>query len=158
MKGRKPTPPNLKVLAGNPGRRPVPETPESPLLENNDPPPAWLHPYAQEFYTEIITITSGMRVATEADRLGITALAQSLAEVKIAHERMNEEGRVLMDLKGNPHRNPYAVHAAQFIAFVRQFITEYGMTPCSRARLISKAEGEENPLAAFLNRKNNGGT
>lgn len=153
MKGRKPTPPNLKVLSGNPGKRPLPDVPDSPLLNPDDAPPAWLHPYAQEFYQEILRITSGMRVATEADRLGITALAQSLAEVKIAHERMNEEGRVLMDLKGNVQRNPYAVHAAQFIAFVRQFITEYGMTPCSRARLISKAEGEESPLAAFLNRK-----
>lgn len=156
MKGRKPTPPNLKLLAGNPGKRPVQETPDSPPISADDAPPGWLHPDAQAFYKEIAAITSGMKVATEADRFGMVALAQALAEVKIAHEAMNAEGRVVPTGNGGVTRNPYAVHAAQFIAFVRQFITEYGMTPCSRARLIAKAEGEENPLAAFLNKKKQG--
>jgi P27 family predicted phage terminase small subunit len=151
MKGRKPTPNNLKLLAGNPGKRAIEAEPESPLLPSDDEPPAWLHDDAKQFYREILQTLSTMRVATEADRLGIIALAQSLAEVKIAHEQMNKYGRVIKDKSGGATRNPYAVHAAQFIAFVRQFITEYGLTPCSRARLIAKAEGgEEDPFTKYL--------
>lgn len=151
MKGRKPTPPNLKLLAGNPGRRPLQDVPESPALQANDAPPEWLHPDAQDFYREIVNITTGMKVATAADRFGMIALAQALAEVKIAHENMNRFGRVIKDKSGGAQRNPYSVHAAQFIAFVRQFITEYGMTPCSRARLIARAEqGEEDAFTSYM--------
>ena len=153
MKGRKPTPAALKVLAGNPGRRPIPNEPESAPLPSDDQPPEWLHDYAKDFYRDILDVVTGMGVATEADRLGIITLAQSLAEVKIANENMNKFGRVIKNSKGGAERNPYAVHAVQFIAFVRQFITEYGMTPCSRAKLTAKATDESNPLADFLNRK-----
>jgi P27 family predicted phage terminase small subunit len=151
MKGRKPTPPPLKLLNGNPGKRPIEQEPESPLLPADDSPPEWLHPDAQGFYREIVGLVNSMKVGTEADRLGIVALAQSLAEVKIAHEQMNRYGRVIKDKSGGATRNPYAVHAAQFIGFVRQFITEYGLTPCSRARLIAKAEGgEEDPFSKYM--------
>jgi P27 family predicted phage terminase small subunit len=150
MKGRKPTPPPLKLLAGNPGKRAIDDVPESPLLEAGDEPPDWLHDDAKEFYREITGLVTSMRVGTEADRLGMVALAQALAEVKIAHENMNKFGRVIKG-KSGPERNPYAIHAAQFIGFVRQFITEYGMTPCSRARLTAKAEGgESDPLQKYL--------
>lgn len=151
MKGRKPTPTPLKLLAGNPGKRAVEDTPESPPLPPEDEPPPWLHEDAKEFYREIASIVSGMRVGTEADRFGMVALAQALAEVKIAHEQMNKYGRVIKDKSGGAQRNPYAVHSAQYLQFVRQFITEYGMTPCSRARLIAKAEGgEEDAFSAYL--------
>ena len=150
MKGRKPTPASLKLLNGNPGRRPVNEEPESPRIEADDPPPTWLHEDAQAFYRDVVQILSDMGIATVADRLAIIGLAQALAEVKIAHEAMNKFGRVIKDKSGGAQRNPYAVLSAQFLAFVRQFITEFGMTPCSRARLTAKAAGEEDPFDAFL--------
>lgn len=153
MKGRKPTPASLKLLNGNPGRRPVNEEPETPALLPDDQPPAWLHEDAQAFYREVVGILTDMGIAQVADRLAISALAQSLAEVKIAHEAMNKFGRVIKDKSGGAQRNPYAVHSAQFLAFVRQFITEFGMTPCSRARLTAKAQGEEDPFEQFLKKK-----
>lgn len=143
MKGRKPTPPSLKLLSGNPGKRTIQDTPESPLLSEHDAPPEWLHDDAKAFYREVTSLLTGMRVATEADKLGIIALSQALAEVKIAHQEMNKYGRVVKSKNGGAERNPYAIHSAQFLAFVRQFITEYGMTPCSRARLIAKASDDE---------------
>lgn len=154
MKGRKPTPPSLKLLAGNPGKRPMPDTPDSPLLSDIDEPPDWLHDDAKGFYREVVKLLTGMRVATEADKLGIVALSQALAEVKIAHKEMNKYGRVIKSKGGGAERNPYAIHSAQFLGFVRQFITEYGMTPCSRARLIAKAsEGEEDAFSKYMSGK-----
>ena len=140
-------------MLANPGRRPIPNEPESPPLAADNQPPEWLHDYAKEFYRDILSVVTGMGVATEADRLGIVTLSQSLAEVKIANENMNRDGRVIINSIGGADKNPYAINVAQFIGFVRQFIMEYGMTPCSRARLVAKATEESNPLADFLNRK-----
>ena len=128
-------------------------SPRAPCSRLATRPPDWLHDDAKAFYADVVKTLVQMGVATEADRLGIVALAQSLCEVKIAHEQMNKIGRLVKNSKGGAERNPYAIHSVQFLAFVRQFITEYGMTPCSRARLVAKAtDGGENPLANFLNR------
>jgi P27 family predicted phage terminase small subunit len=153
MKGRKPTPTNLKLLAGNPGRRPLDDEPVSPALTLDDEPPSWLHDYGKEFYRDVVKTLVDMGVGTQADRLGIAALAQALAEVRFSTEKMNEFGRVIKNAKGGAERNPYAVHNVQYLSFVRQFVMEYGLTPCARARLTLKATGEkDDSLASFLNR------
>jgi len=150
--GRKETPTKLKILRGNPGRRPINESePDSPLI--NPEPPEWLNEGGREFWEECCSVLVPMRHVTEADRAALGTLAMALAELKNAREKMDSVGRTVTFETGAEQVSPYVTIFFKAMTHVKALLCEFGMTPSSRSRIVAKAKGEkEDPFEKFMSR------
>jgi phage terminase small subunit len=61
IRGRKPKPPHLKLVAGNPGRRPIPDAGPDP--GGKPSMPAWLEGRGAELWREVFSFASWLTVA-----------------------------------------------------------------------------------------------
>jgi phage terminase small subunit len=72
MKGRKPTPTMLKVLSGNPGKRPLNE--REPAAPQGVPePPEWLDDEAKAEWARVTVDLAAMGLLSQADRPALAA-------------------------------------------------------------------------------------
>lgn len=112
MAGRPRKPSPIRVLEGNPARRPIPPDLESPDVADPSQYPDWLiSPRAQGFWLEMAPLLASIRVLTETDR-------HALALWCAAMDRYLD----------NPSKDNTAV--------VLRLLTELGMTPASRSKVV----------------------
>lgn len=149
-KGRKPTPTALKLLQGNPGRRPI-NGEEPQFQEGTGEPPEWLNKEQRNFWAEVYPLLHGARVITSADEQALAHLCIALAEVRAATETLEAQGRYQVNDQGMIKVHP-AVHVLNnALSASKSLMSEFGMTPASRTKIKALAGvEEENPLLKFL--------
>ncbi len=134
MRGRKPKPTKMKVLAGNPGKRP---------LNKNEPQPKSSIPDCPKFLTKeavlewkrITLELSVLGVLARIDRAALAAYCQVWARWAKAEDKLNQDGEVTLTEKGNEIQNPYLAIANKCLKQMREYLIEFGMTPSSRSRI-----------------------
>lgn len=143
MPGRKPKSTALKLINGNPGRRPL-NTAE-PQYESGIPDkPKWFHIYASEEWDRLTGNLNGQRVFTKND-LGI------LVSVCVAYEQMRETLAIIKalgrsytveDMGGNTHykARPECVRFETAQKEYRTLLSEIGFTPSSRSKIKTLPE------------------
>jgi P27 family predicted phage terminase small subunit len=151
-RGRRPVPTQLKVVRGNPGKRPLPEDePEAaPLVSDADIPP-YLSDAARAHWH---TVAEQLREAKLLGRVDSHALAlycEAFARWRDANDQIATFGPVVVSPRsGFPVQSPYLGIANKAHEQMCKLLIEFGMTPSARAR-VSKVEGEEtDPYAAFV--------
>lgn len=142
VRGRKPKPTHLKVLSGNPGRRPLSES--EPKPQPVAPPcPRWLPKDAKAKWKEL---------APELERLGLLtavdgpAFAMTLLHYAIAVEaakRINAEGITAVDERGLPRKHPLHQVLRDHSTSFRAYLAEFGLSPSSRVRLALPGQEDE---------------
>ena len=136
VRGRKPTASVLKILRGNPGRRPL--NPDEPQPEALDPvcPPELLEPPARAEWERAIVRAIATGHVTAADRalaiahceLWATWLSQLADAVRHPH--------VIAAGKNNyPMPNPARVMANKTLQLLAQVDEKLGFSPTSRSRV-----------------------
>lgn len=138
--GPPPKPTALKLLDGNPGKRPLNNREPKPQVRLPRPP-AEISVAARREYFRLGRMLARLGVMTEADGMGLAALVQSWARWLEAQRVLNpiqfvtKEGE---NIVVNPLLKPLlrASHDAQE-EYVR-LLSEFGLTPASRSRI--KAE------------------
>ena len=157
IRGRKPKPTYLKVITGNPGRRPLNQNEIQPPRRKSVPkPPAHLLPEAKAEWKRLAPSLSLLGILSDLDLSPFAAYCQSYARW-IQAERMlsglaeqDASGRDALLIKtraGGVAANP-AVWIARNAAndFLR-YAAEFGFTPSSRTRVhttvATAATGEE---------------
>ena len=132
MPATKPT--VLKVLEGNPGKRPI--TPNEPKPAPVAPPmPDDLAPKARAFWEHTVPQLEKLGLATEVDGPALELLSVHYA-VAVEAARLIEEqgimakGRHRQDIK-HPALQTLRDHSSSFL----RYLTQFGMTPASRSRL-----------------------
>jgi P27 family predicted phage terminase small subunit len=162
MKGRKPTPPNLKVVTGNPGHREIPAGPDvAPAIPTK---PTHLNGLAAQVWDEIapelltahlINPLCGAILAVHCD-----AIAEYVHAKQMIERPADQGGGYLVKTpNGYEVQSPWV--AIMNKAFERMMKTgvEFGMTPSSLARVSGSPQmplfPDEDPMEAFL-RANNG--
>ena len=144
MKGRKAVPTKLKIITGNPGKRPLNKNEPEPDRGIPDMP-AWLQdfPAAVKEWTRESQILDGMGVLTVAE-CGVLAMRAYLAsQIQEMAQDIEKEGRVVyqskMDSVGNEiveaRTNPKATQIKCAITEYRQLGSLLGLDPASRVRL-----------------------
>lgn len=150
-RGRKPKPTALKLLTGNPGKRPLPENEPKP------PPvaprcPHWLHKEAKKEWKRIAPILEQLGLLTQADMAALAGYCQSWAQFREATEfihknghaypiwERSEDGSVKRDEAGKPilrymQQWPQVSIANQALKQIRSFCSEFGLTPSARGRI-----------------------
>jgi P27 family predicted phage terminase small subunit len=154
MKGRKPLPTELKILTGNPGKRP---------LNENEPKPDVAIPEPPEFLSEI-ALEEWHRLVPELEKLGlishlsratIASYCQAFSRWQEAEEHLREEAYVLMGEKGGVYQNPWLAIANKAMEQLLKIGAEFGMTPSSQSRVttstLNKPAGS--PLTLFARSK-----
>jgi P27 family predicted phage terminase small subunit len=153
--GRPPKPTRLKVVAGNPGRRP---------LNFNEPNPGriklrapnHLSEAGQKAWRRMAAMLDRLGVLTEADVAAFESLCEAYADLWEAREKLAER-RGLSYRKHNDKTGITSYHAYPEIAIIadadrrlRAWLGAFGMTPSDRSRVTLSEKREPNALDKFL--------
>ena len=161
MAGR-PKPTNLKLIEGNPGKRPLPEGEPKPRPKCPDCPSDINHS-AKATWRKLAPILERLGLLTEADGETFAALCQIRARLAFIHKQLQkkennalleirksvevtEDGRVeVTNLELRTH--PYVVMEKQYYALLRSYASDFGLSPRGRAGLtiakVDKDDGED---------------
>ncbi len=143
---RKPT--HLKVLAGNPGKRPL--NPFEPKPEMEAPTcPRWLSPEARRVWRYSVPLLKRMRVLALVDRDALVAYCVTYARWQKTEKFLVEHGEVypIKDAVGrvlSMAQFPQVAIARNLLQAVRAYQLEFGLTPSARSRL--HAQPGPNPM------------
>ena len=140
MAGRKPLPTNLKKMQGTLEKSRVNKL--EPQLPTSIPKvPDYFDKYAIEAFEFLGVKTYEMRIITEADKMALELLAESYSEYRRAIEIIKEKGLtyIINDRNGNQIIKPRPENLIKDKAMNRMtgLLTEFGLTPSSRARVNS---------------------
>jgi P27 family predicted phage terminase small subunit len=154
MKGRKPTPTYLKLVTGNPGRRPLKARAEP---QGGVPrPPAVLGADAVAEWRRVAVKLSRLGLLATIDRAALAAYCQAYGRW-VAAERalalMAERdpvtaGLLIKTSNGNAIQNPLVGIANKAAAAMVRYAAEFGMTPSARSRVEGAPEGRNGDAAA----------
>ena len=153
IRGRKTKPTALKVLEGNPGKRPLndrePVPPKATLKC-----PAWLLPEAKKEWKRLVPALEAMGVLTMADLTAFEGYCQAYARWKEAEAFITQHGSIFQTPSGYVQQVPQVSIAQQNLKIMQSFCSEFGLTPATRARIIAGTGSEdgasEDPMERLL--------
>jgi P27 family predicted phage terminase small subunit len=151
MRGRKPKPTRLKILQGNPGRRPLNGSEPRPDCVVPRCPPH-LKDEARKEWGRITADLRQLNLIARIDRPALAAYCMAWSRWIGAEKNIAQYGEVLISREtGIIYPSPYLAIANKAMEQMRRFLTEFGMTPSSRSRLsVSPASQEISEFEAFL--------
>lgn len=146
MPSPKPKPSALKLLAGNPGRRPL--NMQEPQFESGIPDkPEWFDTYASEEWDRITGNLNGQRVFTKNDLGIIMALCLAYEQMRECLAIIKALGRsyTVQDMGGNTHykARPECVRYETAQKEYRTLLSEIGFTPSSRSKVKTLPEPDK---------------
>jgi len=142
--GRKPKPTQMKVIQGT-FRKDRANRAEPRPRKELPSCPDFLQGTARKEYFRIGRKLERIGVLTEVDDLALIGLCQSWAEYLEATEQARKTGMLVKAPSGYPIFNPYVVLANQALKRVKAFLTEFGMTPSSRSRIVATPPDDSGP-------------
>lgn len=153
MSGPSPTPTALRLLRGNPGKRP---------LNDREPKPKRGLPAmpahvkaddeARREWQRMGKRLLALGLLTEIDRAAMAAYCVAWSRWVKAEEIVREWGLLVSGPHGSHARNPALKVAADAMALMLRVLPQFGMTPSSRSRLHVDAAQEEDSFDQFLGR------
>jgi len=152
VRGRKPTPTHLRLLKGNPARRPLPEgepQPDAVVPEKPD----WLNAAAAEEWDRIVPQLLALGLLTDLDRAVLVKYCQAWAAVVELEREIEENGWWVPTGEGGRRRNPAAASLREAWERLQSAASEFGMTPVSRSRLGTTGRAESDPLEGLARRR-----
>lgn len=144
----------LRVLEGNPGKRPIRPHVQMQAKEIPDPP-VFLSPRALEEWNRLAPGLFALKLLTDADVGVFSAYCQAYgrwqdAETKLLEMREKDPqtfGMLIKSSKGNPIANPLVYIASAAMRDAHRMALEFGMTPSARSRI--DAEGQAKPTSKW---------
>ena len=146
MPGPAPRPTALRVLEGNPSKRPLPAREPQPTGKIGRPP-AHLNRAARAEWRRIVREMEACRVLTAADRAALAAycvaysrwVAAETALAAAADADPDTGGLVVKTSNGNVVQNPLVGTANKAMETMMRAAQEFGFTPSSRSRVHVEA-------------------
>jgi P27 family predicted phage terminase small subunit len=145
MRGRRPKPSRVKVLTGNPGKRPL--NAKEPMPEAKVPDcPAELGPVARREWDRLASERGKLRILTALDRSILAAYCNAYGLWAEATEAIQKFGTMVKSPSGFPIQSPYVAIANRQAEIMMRIASEFGFTPASRSRISTPAKREPNLL------------
>jgi phage terminase, small subunit, putative, P27 family len=141
MQGRKPIPSHLKLILGNPGKRPVP-SPES-LPEATAPGcPGHLGAHAQAEWKRIVPELMTLGLLQRMDMAQLAAYCTAYGrwvEVELEILKLQQGGAVsgllVKTPNGYPQISPLLAISNKCLEQIHTFASEFGLSPVMRSRV-----------------------
>jgi P27 family predicted phage terminase small subunit len=146
LRGFAPKPTALKILEGNPGKRPLNKREPRPA-DSQVHCPASLSPDAQREWRRLAPVLRRMKVLTEADRIGLERLCEALVTQQQAQAALNKVGLLVKQGADDTHAgwiqtNPLFHMVRELNREIATWLREFGLTPAARTR-VQVADGPE---------------
>src|SRR5262249_2457136 len=143
MSGPPPTPSYLKLLKGNPGRRPIKANPEPEVSPKIPSPPEFLSPIAKDEWWRIAGELHRLQLLTPFDVAMFSVYCQSYADWIEAGRQLAIAGVADPETQGllikGSHKqlmpNPLLRVAAGAADRMMNVATQLGLTPLARSRI-----------------------
>ncbi len=140
--GRKPKPTALKVLEGNPGKRPL--NTKEPKPKSNAPKcPTWLEGEAKKEWRRMSKQLELMGLLTEVDMAAFAGYCQAYARWKEAEEFISKHGTIVKTPSGYWQQVPQVSIASNYLKLMGKFCEQFGLTPSARSRLVADKSGDD---------------
>jgi P27 family predicted phage terminase small subunit len=138
----RPKPAHLKLLEGNPGRRPIPNEPRPEPCELPEAPP-YLTADARKEWDHVATQLHRLGLLTEIDVASLAAYCQAYgrwitaerAIAAMAERDLLTGGLMIKTTNGNAIQNPLIGTSNKAASDMVRYASEFGLTPAARARL-----------------------
>ena len=168
MAGRKPIPTAVKILRGNPGRRPLNDREPRPKARLPSAP-AFLSEGAKAEWRRTGRQLQKLGLMTEIDGPALALYCQTWERWREAEDKVREFGMVLM-VGGTPtvqpdgsvkrmgaslEISPYLSVATKAMSQMVKLLVEFGMTPSSRSKVKVDVVSKNDSLTEFLNGNRN---
>lgn len=150
QRGTKPKPTELRIVTGNPSRRPLNEAEPKPRKENIDPPDD-LSDEAKIEWRRVSVELDRLGLLTGVDRAALCGYCDAWgrwvyarrAIVDAARGYPRYEGLMIETVNGNLIPNPALGIANKAMADVMRYCVEFGMTPSARSRITASPRPTE---------------
>jgi P27 family predicted phage terminase small subunit len=151
MAGRPTIAPQIKMLRGNPGKRPIPT--DNPVGDVVMPDmPLWLkaYPIAVREWKREVKILYDMNVMTNAD-VGVLANRCYIAsEIQILSQLVAKEGYTNVDAKtGIEKSSPKVGSLQRYLAEYRTIGSILGLDPTARNKVHTEKKKDNDPFDTF---------
>jgi P27 family predicted phage terminase small subunit len=141
MRGRRPKPTRLKVLTGNPGKRPLNEAEPRPEVAIPDCPQE-LGETARREWNRLVGELASLKLLTNFDRAALAAYCGAYALWAEATEAIQKYGVMIKSPSGYPVQSPYVSVANRQAEIMMRIASEFGFTPASRSRISTHPKSE----------------
>jgi P27 family predicted phage terminase small subunit len=149
MRGRKPKPTYLKLIAGNPGRRPLNENEPAPRLALPSVPPH-LSDEAKVEWGRVANEMYDLGMLTHLDRAVLASYCQYYASW-CKFTELSDRQPLMKGSKGQPVVSPYVKLANQAYQNMLKAAVELGITPSARSRVsAAPPQDRKDPASSYL--------
>jgi P27 family predicted phage terminase small subunit len=136
MRGRRPKPTALKLIDGNPGRRPL--NLHEPKPDRAIPTcPAHLMPTARAEWKRLAHELDRLGILSNLDRAALAAYCQAYGRWVEAERKLKETPTLLRTPSGYVQPSPYLAIANRQMELMHRFMAELGLSPASRSRVVA---------------------
>jgi P27 family predicted phage terminase small subunit len=149
MRGRKPKPTHLKLLEGNPGRRPL-NTGEPRPQATIPTCPAHLSPSAKAEWKRLAQMLHRLGVITELDRAALAAYCQAYGRWVEAERKLKETPALLRMPSGYVQQNPWLTISNKQLELMHRYMTELGLSPVARTRVDTRMPAGPSKFAGLI--------
>ena len=150
QRGKKPKPTALKVLEGNPGKRPLNEN--EPKPKGKAPTcPKWLEEDAKKEWRRTSKQLESLGMLTEVDMTAFAGYCQAYARWKESEEFITKHGAIVKTPSGYWQQVPQVSIAQTYLRIMNRFCEQFGLTPSSRSNLnVGNGNSEEDDVMENL--------
>jgi P27 family predicted phage terminase small subunit len=134
MRGRKPTPIEVRQAEGNPGHRPLP----APVViggKRGLEPPKGMPSEAKKAWESIVPTLEAVGVIDTVDAMALEAMCVQWARHKEAGRVITAQGHMARGSQGQPVEHPALASERNAAAMFLRFAEQYALTPVARTRL-----------------------
>ena len=156
-RGPKPAPSALKLLQGNPGKRPINKAEPKPKPARKPKAPLELDDDAKKEWRRVVAELDQLGLLSKLDITVLAAYCVAFARFKQANEALKSvaekdpafKGRLIKTKQGNWIQNPLIGIARRAASDMTLFASEFGMTPSSRTRVKAPLNESNNVFDRF---------
>lgn len=150
MRGAKPKATVLKLITGNPGRRPLNPKEAKPPAVIPDPP-EMMKGAALDEWKRVTPLLADVGLIAKLDRAIITAYCMAWARWIDCERMLETTGLIVKAPNGYPMYSPYLSASNKALDQVRQLSEQIGLSGSSRSRIKTNDPAREtDPAEAFL--------
>lgn len=139
--GKKPMPTVLKMLKGTDQPCRINKAEPQPKSDNIAKPDD-LSEQASKHWDIVCLQLQESKILTELDVHALAMYCEAYARWSNANDQLRKYGPVIKAPTGYPVQSPYLSIANKAFDQMKAMLTEFGMTPSSRTRVVSTAKSE----------------
>lgn len=149
--GRRPKPVAQKLLAGNPGGRPLNVNQPDFALVNSVDCPVWMGEFGRELWQTLSPQLCKEKILAATDIQNLEAYCSAYDQFRVSEAHLAIHGVVVEGSHGGMIKNPAATAKSEALRHMATYSSMLGLDPSSRQRLVGATKSTEgNTFAGLL--------